>query len=146
MDSYTFMEIRAIAQAEIESRRKIAKLRDELCQKIASIKSHMEMISDGKDGRPLIGTIKFSQLQSMSNWSPSYHFVEYQAKAVQKALLNCNTLKQLIKCVKEMILHKKVSFSAYEPIYLNDETMKVIKESEIGQFIIANFKNEIKSV
>lgn len=94
-----------------------------------------KMINDGKSGGPLIGVISSSQLAKSNNWSPEYHFPAAQAKAVSKKLESCKTPSSVCSAVKDMISEKRVKMSGGSFIDLNEETLKILRESEIGQYV-----------
>ena len=60
-----------------------------------------------------------------------------QADAVMRKLDSCTTLTQLASRVREMILTGVARFSQSRAIILNKETIRILRESDLGQFAMA---------
>ena len=92
------------------------------------------VIDDGSSGGPLIGIVTLSELRKAKSWSPTYFFPEAQAKAVVSRMKSCTTVEDICKAVQEMLKDKRVKIGG-EYVYLNNETLKTLMESEIGRYI-----------
>ena len=117
-------------------------LKNELSSQISSQRMKgVTVINDGKNGGPLIGVVRLSTLQSQRSWSPEFYFPQKQAEAVSKRLASCKTVKQIIGAVEDMLNLRAVkmsSSSSSDKILLNDETVRIIAESELGQYCRAH--------
>lgn len=117
-------------------------LKDDLVAAVGDQPFQGKMINDGTNGGPMIGIVKFSQIMSANNWTPEYHFPAAQARAVSKKVKSCKTPTAVCKAVSEMIKEKRVRVkSGYldgEVARLNNETLRILRESEIGQYVDEN--------
>lgn len=147
MDKLDKNEFDILVDIDNRMRQIVGHLKTEIHNRLSSVPFKGELISDGKDGRPLIGIIKFSQLDKTDNWTPDYHFSKMQAKAVSIYLENCNTAKQLLKAVEDMLTKKyvlaypcKFKYALSDRVYLNEDTLEILRNSEIGRYIAERTK------
>lgn len=130
-----------------EKMTQIKMLEDEISKVVDGLKADLaaavgkqpfqgKVINDGSNGGPLIGVVMFSQVARAKNWSPEYHFPVAQARAVSRKIESCKTPTAVCKAVKEMIAEKRVRMgSGNNFVPLNEETLKILQESEIGQYV-----------
>ncbi len=112
-------------------------LKQQIAEAVETQPFHGRMINDGKNGGAIIGVIQLSQLQKTGNWSAEYHFPQTQAKAVMRKLDKCRTPDAVCKAVKSMLDDKVVRFDGgAEKVYLNEDTLKILRDSEIGQYAV----------
>jgi hypothetical protein len=124
-------------------RQVVGHIKTQLYNKLAAAPFKGRLISDGRNGKPLIGIIRTSQLDD--NWTADYHFPKMQAEAVSCRLEMCITAKQLAEAVKEMLDRKYVSrykaqfnYATSDRVNLNETTLDILRNSEIGQYIAAH--------
>ena len=151
MDKLNKSEFDILVDIDNRMRQIVGHLKTEIHNRLSSVPFKGELISDGKDGRPLIGIIKFSQLDKTDNWTPDYHFSKMQAKAVSICLENCTTAKQLLKAVEDMLTKKyvlaypcKFKYALSDRVYLNEDTLEILRNSEIGRYIAERVKKKKK--
>lgn len=146
MDKLDKGEFDILVDIDNRMRQIVGHLKTEINKRLSSVPFKGKLISDGKDGRPLIGIIKFSQLDKTDNWSPDYYFAKKQAEAVSICLENCSTAKQLLKAVEDMLTKKYVhvyvghSYTLSDRVYLNEDTLEILRNSEIGRYIAERTK------
>jgi len=96
---------------------------------------------------PRIVIIKRSALGSV--WSPEYYIPKCQAEAVTTVLNNA-TMGNIVPAVKDMITKKRARVKSAAKqgfwcpakyVYLNNNTVRLIRDSELGQFALS-FKKE----
>lgn len=123
-------------ELEREIYRMIDGLKADLSSAVGDQPFQGKMINDGSNGGPMIGIVRFSQLSESKNWSPEYHFPAAQAKAVSKRLESCKSPSSICAAVKDMIAEKRVRLGGgNNVVFLNEETLKILRESEIGQYV-----------
>lgn len=123
---------------EQEIARMVESLKADLTTAVKNQPFQGRMINDGSNGGPIMGVIMASQLAKTGNWSPEYHFPQSQAEAVSKKIASSKTASQVCAAVKAMIAEEKVKMPDGHIVKLNGETLKVLKESEIGQYVATN--------
>lgn len=140
MDNVNTNEFDTLVNIEQKMRQVIGHIKTEIHNKLAAVPFKGKLISDGRNGKPLIGIIKFSQLED--NWTADYHFPKMQADAVSCRLEMCSTAKQLVEAVKEMLDKKYVSrykaqfnYATSDRVNLSKTTLDILRNSEIGQYI-----------
>lgn len=86
---------------------------------------------------PPIALVSYSKIMSSPGHilSPDYYIPSAQVEAVRHRINNCIHVNQLCKAVKEMIETKKVKVRGGYT-YLNETTLRVLRESELGRFIM----------
>lgn len=121
----------------------VQELKQELKARVASIPFRGEVISDGENGKPFFGIQKASNL--FTKWSPTYHIPKAQAQAVEYRLSKCKTPNSVCVAIREMIKKKWVAndsiryaFYYGRVTYLNNETLEVLRNSEIGKYALAH--------
>lgn len=131
----------------LESAPRIDKMVQELVQelkaRVAAVPFRGEVISDGENGKPFFGIIEASNL--FPKWSPSYHVSKVQAQAVVYRLSKCKTPNSVCVAIREMIKKKwiandscRYAFYYGRVTYLNNETLAVLRNSEIGKYALAH--------
>lgn len=121
---------------EKEIHRMVDDLKADLTAAVGDQPFQGEIINDGSNGGPLIGVVKFSHLSKSKNWSPEYHFPAAQARAVSRRLESCKTPSSVCSAVKDMISDRRVKMGGGNHfVILNEETLKVLRESKIGQYV-----------
>lgn len=129
-------KIHQMSDLEKEIRRMVDSLKTDLATAVGNQPFHGEMINDGSDGGPIVGIVKFSHLAKSESWSPEYHFPAAQASAVSRRLESCKTPSSVCAAVKDMIAKKRVKTGDGNSfVSLNEDTLKVLRESEIGQYV-----------
>lgn len=85
---------------------------------------------------PYIALVPYSKIMSSPGHilAPDYYIPAAQVDAVRTRINNCVHADQLCRAVKEMIETKKVRISGGY-VYLNETTLRVLRESELGQFV-----------
>ena len=134
------------------------RLRDKLIADVCDLPLKGKYINDGKNGGPVIAIVNFSDLKG--NWSPDYHLPPAQAKAIKDYLLptpkfgkardekqkdksregisldvSRNTAKGICAAVRKMLSNGFVIVDNNK-ITLNDRTLKAIRESELGKYVV----------
>ena len=91
------------------------------------------LISDN----PEIALVPYSVIMSSPGHilSAEYYLPGSQIEAVRHRINNCLHADQLCRAVKEMIDTKKVKIRGGYT-YLNETTLRVLRESELGQFVM----------
>lgn len=80
-------------------------------------------------------TVKFSTIAKENyNLSAEAYIPAVQANAVSNALSACKTTRQLCDKVKDMLETGKAKKGS-EVIHLNSETLRILRDSEIGQYV-----------
>lgn len=131
-------KMNAMNALEREIYRMVDSLKADLTSAVVDQPFHGEMINEGSNGGPLIGVVKLSQLSKSKNWSPDYHFPAAQAKAVSKRIESCKTSSDICSAVRGMIAEKRVRIGGGNYfVPLNEETLKILRESGIGQYVIS---------
>lgn len=92
------------------------------------------VISGGVGGEVLAAEISLSSLSQSKILSPSYYLPKKQSDAVQFKLQNRSSVEEICSAVREMIREKRVRFSHDHCVFLNEETVRILRESEIGQY------------
>ncbi len=102
-----------------------------------------KVLSDGKDGRPAMITISFSELAKSKNWTPCYYIPSRQGEAVEKKLSRCDSVSSVITAIREMLKEKRVKMGSGQNdfIYLNEKTPDILRSSEVGRYV-AEYANE----
>lgn len=100
----------------------------------------VKLISDS----PEIALVPYSVVMSSPGHilSAEHYLPGSQVEAVRHRINNCLHADQLCRAVKEMIETKKVKMRGGYT-YLNETTLRVLRESELGQFVTDdNIKKE----
>lgn len=142
----TEKELIAFMESEARIFQMVQALKQELKARVAAVPFRGEVISDGENGKPLICVMKFSQLQG--KWDLSYHSPIAQAEAVAYRLKTCMTTKAVCKALYDMMSCGYVKTSKVDPYmgslhgsdrtYLNQDTLAVLRNSEIGKYTLAH--------
>lgn len=118
-------------------------LRDKLCNDIMNQPLEGEYIKTGKESGCVFAIIKYSTLQKHKIWAPDYYIPEAQAKAVSKYLKNKNCAVSICKAIKGLLQKKYIwttdiysDYNGSNRIILNENTVKAIRESELGQYVL----------
>lgn len=120
----------------------VQELKQELKARVAAVPFRGEVISDGENGSPLICVIKFSHLQGQ--WDLAYHAPKAQAEAVAHRLETCTTTKAVCKALYDMLscgyvtMYGCQDYRGSNRIYLNQDTLAVLRNSEIGKYTLAH--------
>lgn len=103
---------------------------------LESIRAENEKETPTLCDNPHIALVPYSKIMSSPGHilAPDYYIPSAQVEAVRIRINNCLHADQLCKAVKEMIDTKKVRVSGGY-VYLNETTLRVLRESELGQFI-----------
>lgn len=126
----------------VKAKKELKAMIDDLCEELCARieKTPIDGVTKISDS-PRIVTVKFSALGDV--WAPEYYIPECQAEAVKIALDKTN-LKNIPAVVKDMILKKRACTKAgsgywYPPeyVYLNENTVRIIQDSELGQFALS---------
>lgn len=127
-------------ELEDEIRHMAEGITDDLVIAVANQPFTGSILSDGRNGKPAICTIRFSDLSAWRNLTPEYYMPTKQAEAVRKRLSSCKTVGNFIVAVKDMLKDKRVKTgsSSNDYVYLNENTLSIIHQSEIGRFIVNN--------
>ena len=135
-----FKEMMKVAN-EIDA--EAVRLRDKLIADVCDLPLKGKYINDGKNGGPVIAIVKFSDLGN--NWSPDYHLPPEQARIIKKCLIKYNTAHSILAAVRNM-LEKGYVVDNGNKAHLNDRTLKVIRESELGKYVINTYPIDNNSV
>ena len=125
----------------------IKAIEDELSKMVDELKSELNDFIKSQPCRYLrndasnIFLVKLSELGG--NWSPKYHSPIEQAKAVEWCLGKCHDMTSIEKAMSKIFEKGYVKMGNDEPVYLNDSTMKILIESELGVYVISGAINEI---
>lgn len=121
-------------QAEID--RMTSSLNKALLESIESEnKKDVHMICND----PQIALVPYSVVMASPGHilSAEYYIPGSQVEAVRHRINNCLHADQLCRAVKEMIETKKVKMRGGYT-YLNETTLRVLRESELGQFVTSD--------
>jgi len=129
------MEFRDMMEVANRIDAEAVKLRDKLIEGVCDLPLNGHYINDGKDGGPVIAIIKFSELQRTKNWCPHFHLPPEQAKAIKEKYGHLETARGICSATREM-LAKGYVVNGDTKTYLNDRTLKAIRESELGKYVI----------
>lgn len=99
----------------------------------------VHLISDD----PQIALVPYSAIMSSPGHilSAEYYLPGFQVEAVRHRINNCIHAEQLCRAVKEMIETKKVKMRGGYT-YLNETTLRVLRESELGKFVMDENESE----
>lgn len=128
----------------VKAKKELKAMIDELCEELCARieKTPMDGVTKVSDS-PRIVTVKFSALGDV--WAPEYYIPECQAEAVTTALAKATT-NNIVPTVKEMIMKKRARIKGAarqnfwypaEYVYLNDNTVQIIRDSELGRFALS---------
>lgn len=81
-----------------------------------------------------------SRLLNGNPWSPSFYIPRCQSEAIEMRLKSANTPDAIKQAITSMVKEKRVKLGSGENIYLNDETISIIKTSELGQWALGEPK------
>lgn len=70
-------------------------------------------------------------------WSPDYYSPVSQVDAVRHVLNKSFQFDDICKAVRDMITTKKVKISGNHIVHLNDTTLSILENSELGQFVMS---------
>lgn len=133
-----YEKLSTIRQLESEVQNMTADIISELERMVGNqVLSGVAVIS-GQDGvGPHIAIVRSSLLFDgpETNWSPEYYLPIVQAEAVRSRLDSCRTIQQVCMAVAKMITERKVAFGNGK-VFLNKETLRILRDSEIGRFAI----------
>ena len=138
----TEKELIAFMESEARIFQMVQELKQELKARVAAVPFRGEVISDGENGKPLICVMKFSQLQD--KWDLSYHAPKEQGEAVEHKLKTCTTTKAVCRALYDMMscgyvtMYGCDNYRGSNRIYLNKETLAVLRNSEIGKYALAH--------
>ena len=122
----------------------VSNLKAELSEAVARQPLNGKVINDGKTGGPFIITVSFPLTLKYKNWCPETFIPAHQTRAVSRELNRATTANAICECVKRMVESGYVG-SCGDKTYLNPETRKILRESEVGQYIFGKVKNEDRS-
>lgn len=135
-------DLPAVMESEARVFQMVQELKQELKRRVAAVPFRGEVISDGENGKPLICIMKASQLQD--KWDLAYHSPKAQADAIEYRLKNCKTTEAVCKAMYEMlscgyiIRYNCDAYHGGNRLYLNNETLAVLRKSEIGKYALAH--------
>ena len=135
-------DLPAIMESEARVFQMVQELKQELKARVAAIPFRGEVISDGENGNPLICVMKLAQLRD--KWNLSYHSPKAQADAIAYMMKNCKITEAVCKAMYEMlscgyiIRYNCDAYHGGNRLYLNKETLAVLRKSEIGKYALAH--------
>ena len=130
-----FLEVKLqLDELERTAAEMASSLKAELSEAIARQPLNGKVIDDGKTGGPLIITVSLPITLKCKNWCPETFIPAHQAHAVSKELNRATTANAICECVKRMV-ESGYAGNGGNRTYLNPETRKILRESEIGQYI-----------
>ena len=138
----TEKELIAFMENEARVFQMVKELKQELKARVAAVPFRGEVISDGENGKPLICVMKFSQLQDKLDLS--YHAPKAQSNAVAHRLETCTTTQSVCRALYDMLSCGYVTmygcndYQGSNRIYLNQDTLAVLRNSEIGKYALAH--------
>jgi len=138
----TEKELIAFMESEARIFQMVQELKQELKARVAAVPFRGEVISDGENGKPLICVMKLSQLQD--KWDLSYHAPKAQAEAVAHRMETCKTTQAVCKALYDMMscgyvtMYGCQEYRGSNRIYLNNETLAVLRNSAIGKYTLAH--------
>lgn len=113
----------------------------EICNSLnkAVSEQKLEGVTDmTRESGPYFATVRFPTLAKENfSFSAETYIPAAQADAVSSALSSCKTTKQLCDKVKDMLDTGKVKKGS-EVVCLNSETLRILRDSEIGQYVQKN--------
>lgn len=128
-----FEKMVQMRQLETEIAQMVEELKEELYRQVENQPFSGHMLSDGKEGRALIGIISLSDLETAGSWSPECHLPYAQANAIKAHLKGCKTADSLCKAIREMLEEKKIrAGSGNNYVHLNPQTLIILKKSGLG--------------
>ncbi len=137
-------KMQAIMDLENEVRQMANTLKRQLIEAVESQSPSGTIICDGKNGKPAIVAVRFSALSASDNWTPACYIPGEQARAIAKAMDRCTSARSICLTVGNVIQQGRVSMSANrgDYIYLNNQTIELLRSSELGQFILSESQKE----
>ena len=115
-------EMELVEQELLKTRMKIVQ---SIRQEIADEKSDFKRVEN--DSGCLIGTIRLSQLTETLDLNPGVYIPEIQAEAVGTRLEKCQTTISFVNEIKRMIETRRAETKNYGLVYLNDQTLEILK-------------------
>lgn len=110
---------------------------------LESIKTENEKVTPTLCDNPYIALVPYSAIMSSPGHilAADYYIPSAQVDAVRYRINNCVHADQLCRAVKEMITTRKVKVRGGYT-YLNETTLRVLRDSELGQFIMDDSTKE----
>ena len=135
----TFLRRRKMNEAKLEElvvlerryHKLVEKLKDDLKNAIGEIKLPGVEVNDKA---PFTAIVSFKNLITKS-WSPVTYIPKEQARKVIEYLDGANTLDSICKKVELLLVNGYIGVS--DRVYLHEYTVDVIRNSEIGRFVMA---------
>ena len=135
-------KLKKIQDLEAEISRMVDGLKTDLVDAVSKQQFDGKIVNDGSTGGPVIGIVTLGTVMNSRgmNLTPEYYLPPKQVEAVKRKLNSATTVQQVCSSVKSMLEDKVVRFSkkAGDCIYLNDNTLRIISESELGQYVMSN--------
>lgn len=122
-----------LEELEAEIKNMVQSLKRDIVMMVEAQPFRGQIINDGKNGGPIMGTIPFSQMMKSSNWSPEYHFPQKQAEAVLHSLDKCVSVTDVCSAIRRMMEQRFVNVNGTK-VYLNEETIQILEASDIGKY------------
>jgi hypothetical protein len=129
-------DLSALQEMEKKMRDMIQKLSDDLSKAVASTSLPGVTPLEGTSVRGCTVSAQALFANPQLILAPSYYIPAVQAEAVKKRLESCKTVSQLCSVTKEMLETKRIRNKEYD-LVLNPETLRVIQESELGQYVLS---------
>ena len=129
-------KLQQVQQLENEISRMVDELKTQLVTAVAG--QHLEGVKEiGCSGRVVSVSLSAITKTPGLNLSAEYYIPQSQADAINHRLAACKSSQQLCKAVREMIETGRVKQSGNSNyVYLNKETVRILRESELGQYVL----------
>ena len=114
----------------------VEKLKDDLKNAIGEIKLPGVVVNDKA---PFTAIVSFKNL-SIKSWSPATYIPEEQARKVIEYLDRANTLDSICKKIELLLVNGYVG-DIGDRVYLHEGTLDMIRNSEIGRFVMARISD-----
>lgn len=106
---------------------------------LESIQTENEKVTPTLCDNPHIALVPYSVIMASPGHilAPDYYIPSAQVEAVRYRINNCVHADQLCKAVKEMLETKRIRMQGGS-VLLNETTLRVLRNSELGQFVMAD--------
>lgn len=127
------------------AQQRVEQMLDALCDDIASAVSTQPTPGVKVIGEsPLCMSVSASRIFAEGSWLPSTYSSQEQAKAVRKAFSSCKSPEKFCDAMCKLLKEERVQMSSSygDFVYLNNETLRILRESELAKYIAETEETE----